>query len=1155
VTIRCASCGAEQPAEARFCSSCGAALYVACPNCGAEQAASASFCASCGYALGDDARAAGADDRQERRVVTILFADLAGSTALGEQLDPEDVRDLQGNLFELVNREVERFGGTTEKFVGDAVLAVFGIPRAHEDDPERAVRAGLAAQERFRTFAGSVRDRFGGDVGLRIGVNTGEVVAGREAAARGELMVSGDAVNVAARLQQAAEPGQVVVGERTHGATSRSIAYAGPAAVAAKGKSDPVAAWVAVEALEEPGARPVAALHAPLVGRTEELAILTAVAGRVEREHAPQLVTLYGPAGVGKSRLLAELVERLPHALLLQGRCLPYGEEIAYWPLAEAAKAQAGILDTDSTGTALEKLHRSVAEAVPDEAGQVSEALAWTIGLALPDAAAAGEVTQRLQTAWQLYLTALGRERLTILAIEDIHWASTPLLDLLEGLSDALTDTSILVVCTARVELLDVRPTWGAAKQNATALTLAPLDGEKAAQLVSSLLGEDGVPEEVRERVLASAEGNPFFVEELLHMLIEQGALERRGDGWTTADALAELPLPDSIHGVIAARIDLLEADSRDALRRCSVIGRVFWPDAAGVSERCVAALGRRDLILQQPTSSMAGMKEFAFKHALTREVAYASLPRSERRDLHRRVAEWVQEVAPDRGVEAAELAAYHYGEALRYGEDDPAVARRAYELLMTAAEAALQRGALTVAAAVFQRAADHAPDDPGLAAAVLGLGRVDVSAGAEETELPLDRALERFDASLRLADPADASFRGDVLGWKSRVLWLLGRWDEAMAAADEAVAVLRGLPESPQLARVLARRAQLAMLRDDDDAPALAAEGLDVATRVGDRFAMVNVTISGTVVAAQRGTAPDPAEMLETIDAAREAGAFEEAFRALVNFLWSASGYLPVDETGRAAEAARARLTGLVPPTWVDAYLDLSLALQHLIPAGRWDEATQLLGRWGPDDLTPNNRIPWLGAVAQLELRRGDVEKAGALVREQHDLAIKTREPQRIIPMANALLAWAAVANEREQLRAHAEEVLELVGDRSSGVISALPATRAIAISDDDELLRRWTGAITRATERSRRGGRIVATESAARGLVALHEGRPAEAAELLQESASTERRLGYLFDAATVELDLARALEASGDAARAGEVRSEAEAFLRSIGAVNPL
>ena len=997
--IRCASCGAEQPAEARFCSSCGAALYVACPSCGAEQAASASFCASCGYALSDDARAAGIDDRQERRVVTILFADLAGSTALGEQLDPEDVRDLQGNLFELVNAEVERFGGTTEKFVGDAVLAVFGIPRAHEDDPERAVRAGLAAQGRFESFAGNVRERFGGDVGLRIGVNTGEVVAGREAAARGELMVSGDAVNVAARLQQAAEPGQVLVGERTHAATSRSISYDDAPAVAAKGKSDPVAAWIAVEALEEPGSRP--ALHAPLVGRSEELAILTALAGRVERERAPQLVTLYGSAGVGKSRLLAESVERLPQAIVLAGRCLPYGEEIAYWPLAEAAKAQAGILDTDPVGTALEKLRTAVHSAVQEHAEQVFEALAWTIGLALPDTTGGQEVAQRLRGAWQLYLTAIGRRQLTVLTVEDIHWASGALLDLLEGLADALSSTSVLVVCTARTELLETRPTWGAAKQNATALTLAPLDGEKASQLVSSLLGENGASETARERVLASAEGNPFFVEEMVHMLIEQGALTRSGDGWDATESLADHPLPDSIHGVIAARIDLLDADARDALRRCSVIGKVFWPQAAGVSEQTIAALGRRDLVFQQPSSTMAGMTEFAFKHALTREVAYATLPRSERRELHRRVAEWVQEVAPDRSVEAAELAAYHYVEALAYGEDDTAVSTRAYELLLTAGEAAMQRGALTVAEAQCERALEYAPDDAARAAALLMLARVDVMVEAMGLTGTLQRSLERLERALEVAEAGDAALRGDVLGWQSRVFWLLGRWDEAMATADEAVDALRGLPESPQLARVLARRSQLAMLRDDANAQVLAREALEVATRVGDKFAIVNAQINLTTTVALRGSAPDPSVMLDTIDIARKAGAIEEAFRALVNFLWSSSGYLPVDEVEAVRQEALDRLTGLTTPAGLDSYLDISLIAQHLLPAGRWDEARRLLSGIDGERLTPTNRMPWLGIVALLALRGGDLETAGARVHEQHDLAVRTGEPQRIIPMA----------------------------------------------------------------------------------------------------------------------------------------------------------
>jgi class 3 adenylate cyclase/tetratricopeptide (TPR) repeat protein len=1151
VNIRCASCGAEQPAEARFCSSCGAALYGACPNCGAEQAATASFCASCGYALSDDARAAGADDRQERRVVTIMFADLAGSTALGEHLDPEDVRDLQGNLFELVNGEVERFGGTTEKFVGDAVLAVFGIPRAHEDDPERAVRAGLAAQERFASFAGSVRERFGSDVGLRIGVNTGEVVAGREAAARGELMVSGDAVNVAARLQQAAEPGQVLAGERTHAATSRSVSYKGAPAVAAKGKSDPVAAWIAVEALEEPGSRP--ALHGPLVGRSEELAILTALAGRVERERAPQLVTLYGAAGVGKSRLLAESVERLPQAILLAGRCLPYGEEIAYWPLAEAAKTQAGILDTDPAETALEKLRTTVHSAVPQHAEQIFEALAWTIGLALPDATGGQEVAQRLQNAWQLYLTALGRRHLTVLTVEDIHWASGAMLDLLEGLADALSGTSVLVACTARTELLETRPTWGAAKQNAAALTLAPLDGEKASQLLSSLLGENGASETARERVLASAEGNPFFVEEMVHMLIEQGALTRSGDGWDATESLADHPLPDSIHGVIAARIDLLDANARDALRRCSVIGRVFWPQAAGVSEQTIAALGKRDLVFQQPSSTMAGMTEFAFKHALTREVAYATLPRSERRQLHRRVAEWVQEVAPDRSVEAAELAAYHYVEALAYGEDDPAVSRRAYELLLTAGEAAMQRGALTVAETQSERALQYAPDDAARAAVLLMLARVDVMVEAMGLTGTLQRSLERLQRALEIAGP-DAALRGDVLGWQSRVFWLLGRWDEAMAAADEAVEVLRGLPESPQLARVLARRSQLAMLRDDANADVLSREALEVATRVGDKFAIVNARINLTTTAGLRGSAPDPGVMLETIDTAREAGAIEEAFRALVNFIWSSSGYLPVDEVETFRQEALVRLTGLGTPAGLDAYLDLSLIAQHLLPAGRWDEARQLLSRIDGERLTPTNRLPWLGVVALLALRGGDLETAGPRVREQYDLAVRTGEPQRIIPMACALLPWAAVAGQREELRRVADEVPTLIAERWSAIISVLPAVRALAFVGELDLLRHWTGSLGRAAVRDP-GGRGPTSHLAAEGLVALHEGRLDEAVDKLARAAEAERELGYLFDAATLDLDVAAALEAGGDSAGGTTLRGGAEAFLTSIGCVNPL
>ena len=379
--------------------------------------------------------------------------------------------------------------------------------------------------------------------------------------------------------------------------------------------------------------------------------MLDAIASRVAREHVAQLVTLFGQAGVGKSRLMAELLGRLPQARVLQGRCLPYGEGITYFSLGEAAKTEAAILDTDSAEAALEKLRTAIASVVaePQTAGVV-EAVAWTIGFEVPGSAIVtadpAYVRQALAEAWQRYIGALGRRQLTVLVVEDIHWASAALLDLLEQLAETLAETQVLILCTARPEFLDHRPTWGAGKQNATALTLVPLSPEESGRLVSSLLGEAHAPEDLRDQIQASAEGNPFFVEEMLQMLIEEGALERRNGGWAVTGRLSLIRIPDSVHGVIAARIDLLDASARSALRRCSVVGRVFWPAAVGVEDDDVAPLSRRGLVSPQPQSAMAGLREFAFKHALTRDVAYGSLPRPERRDLHRQVAEWIQRVA-----------------------------------------------------------------------------------------------------------------------------------------------------------------------------------------------------------------------------------------------------------------------------------------------------------------------------------------------------------------------------------------------------------------------------------------------------------------------------------------------------------------------------
>ena len=1113
---------------------------------------SASFCANCGSGLrgGSPSRTDGIDERQERRVVTIFFADLAGSTALGERLDPEDVRDIQGRLFELVNSEVERFGGVTEKFVGDAVLAVFGIPRAHEDDPERAVRAALATQAAFGALAATISDRHGVDVRLRVGINTGEVVAGREGAARGELMVSGDAVNVAARLQQAAEPGQVLVSERTQRATSRSVTYASERRIDVKGKTTAVAAWAAESVTVGTAPRGVAGLSAPLIARSDELAILTAVARRVVRERAPQLVTLLGAAGVGKSRLLAELVSRLPETTLLEGRCLPYGEDITYWPLAEAVKSHAGVLDSDPSATAREKLRLDVEQVVGSEAERVLAPILWTVGVELPGGLSASEVTRSLEEAWRQYLGGLARSRPTILTIEDVHWASPPLLDLIDHLADSLTDAPALIVCTSRPELLELRPSWAAGKHNATTLTLAPLAPGDATALVNALLGVDGSLGALGGRVLERAEGNPFFVEEMLAMLIERKALVRVNGDWHVDDDFSELPLPDSVHGVLAARIDLLDVDERDALRRASVVGRVFWPAAVGMSEESVLPLVTRGLVAERP-SSLSGLREFTFKHALTRDVAYASLPRTERRALHLRVAEWIQEIAPDRGLEVAELAAYHYAEVIAYGEDEPAVLERAAEVFLTAGEGALQRASLSTAERHLERALELGTSPRLRGAALINAAKlVFLGGGVITTNLAL--AEQHLGSALEILPADSVELRSDALAWSSRLHWLSGRWEYAAEAAQGAVDELGGLPESPQLARALARRSQLAMLRDSPDAASLSREALTVARRVGDRFAIINAAINGMTVGALHGTPPDTAGALELIAAGREIGATEEAYRALVNLVWSSAGYVPVDDVLETLAAGEAMLQNVPRPGGLGAYLPMSLVLVHLLPAGRLREADSLLAAVDTDNLNATTDLVWLAVQAQLLNRRGNLEDAGHLVSDLRDLTVASGEPQRIIPMACAYLPWAALTGRVDQLRSVAAETIELVGSRWAATITTLPAIRALALAGETDLLARWAEALGRGPSRT---GRLQSSALVVDGLLALRDGRHNDAIARLSEAADTDRRLGYAFDAAVIELDLASALDAADDSERADALRRSSEAFFASIGCVNPL
>src|SRR5947208_6020680 len=617
---------------------------VTCPACGQENPDSSRFCGMCGASL----LPAAAPAREERKVVTILFTDLVGSTAQAEGLDPEDVRATLSAYYAQLRAELERHGGTVEKFIGDAVMAIFGAPVSHEDDPERAVRAALA-----------IRDSIGEELQIRTAVNTGvALVALGARAVEGEGMVSGDVVNTAARLQSAAPVNGILVGEGTYRATRHAIEYQDAPSVEAKGKSEPVKVWEAVGARARFGSDVEQKLRTPLVGRERERSLLADAFEHARREQSVQLVTLVGVPGIGKSRVVAELfqITDADEEIISwrQGRSLPYGERVSFWALGEIVKAHAGILESDDTATAEAKLDAMVDALTEDEAERdwLARHTRPLVGL---------EGTERAEreeafAAWRRLLEAAAEKRPLVLVFEDLHWADDGLLDFVDHLADWATTVPLLIVGTARPELLDRRPGWGGGKRNAFTLSIGALSDEETAVLLQRLLDRPVLDAAAQQAVLQRAEGNPLYAEEYARMLAEHA------DG--------DLPLPETVQGLIAARVDGLAPEEKALLQEASVIGKVFWPGALpGSDEQILHSLERKEFVRRDRRSSIAGATQYAFLHALVRDVAYGQIPRAERAEKHRRAAEWLSSLSGDRTEDHAEMLAHHYREALSLGE------------------------------------------------------------------------------------------------------------------------------------------------------------------------------------------------------------------------------------------------------------------------------------------------------------------------------------------------------------------------------------------------------------------------------------------------------------------------------------------------------
>ena len=597
--------------------------------------------------------------------MTILFSDVTGSTGLGELLDPERLQELLGIYFGAMREEIEAEGGTVEKFIGDAVMAAFGVPTAHEDDPSRALRAALRMRERLSRVNAEIEPRFGVTLQVRTGVNTGEVLAATSPQP-GDPMVTGDAVNVAARLEQSAEPGQIVVAERTARA-ARGFRFRELGAQELRGKEQAVPAVLLEERTSNVAERGVPGLRAPMVGRDAELDVLRSVYQRSVSEARPNLVTIYGDPGVGKSRLTAEFVtwaeEQTPAPTILRGRCLPYGDGVTYWPLAEILKDLASVRDSDPPATALERIRAFGRELITGDMStnpaKAIAALGYSIGVEDPAfafrTAEPREVRLKIHAAWRSLLSALAARRPVVAVIDDIHWADPALMDLLEELADRAVGP-VVFLCPARPQLTERRPVRSGGRRNVSSIALEPLTPEESDTLVGFLLTIDALPAPVHDAILERAEGNPFFLEEIVRHLIDEGAIVREVDRWRAANDMVDVRIPDTVQAVLAARIDLLDPVEKRALQRAAVVGRVFWPGPVGRllngdRDRLRDTLGRleeRELVSSRLSSSIAGEQEFIFKHILTREVAYESLPRRERASAHTSVATWIEETAGD---------------------------------------------------------------------------------------------------------------------------------------------------------------------------------------------------------------------------------------------------------------------------------------------------------------------------------------------------------------------------------------------------------------------------------------------------------------------------------------------------------------------------
>jgi predicted ATPase/class 3 adenylate cyclase len=1122
----CAACGFANPAGALFCGNCGNALGRPCPSCGTVVSPDLAYCTSCGTALGGDEPAAGSE---ERKVVTVVFVDLVGFTGRAEQLDPEDVGGLQTPYYASVKKEIENYGGTVEKFIGDAVAAVFGAPVAHEDDPARAMLAALAVREAIAELNADDPEL---ELRVRIAVTTGEALVRLDARPeRGEGIAAGDVVNTASRLQAAAPVDGILADDATRRASEHLVEFRLAEPVIAKGKTEPVSAWEAVGRIARLGVDIAFRGGAALVGRDHELGMLREAIARAQRARAPQLVTLVGAPGIGKSRLVWELYESLhtdPDVLVAwrQGRSLPYGEGVAFWALGEVTKSHAGVLESDDALAAEAKLRAAVDTVIPDEAQArwVETHLRPLAGLGgggEPGDEGRGEAF----AAWKRFFEAIAEQNPLVVVFEDLHWADDDLLDFVDYMAEWTSEAPLVLVCTARPELLDRRPDWGGGKRNATTISLAPLSDAETGILLSSLLSNGGLGEEGRKKLVTRAGGNPLYAEEYVRML---------------AQAEEELPLPESVQGIIAARLDTLPADEKGLLHGAAIVGKVFWPSAIahvlglsrGEVEQTLQALERKEFVRRERRSSIAGDTAYVFRHSLVRDVAYGQIPRGRRADLHRLAAGWIEALATDRPEDLADMVAHHYLSALdlsrKAGREDPDLVPHARAALVDAGDRSFALNAFPAAARFYGEALALSPEsDSGRPRVLLDYGRALFHAEGGGMEALREAADELLDAgevelaATALVAIADINF------------FVEGQGQEANRHLGMAVELLAGRPPSREKAVTLANRARYFMIAEKaEEAIAIGRQADAMAEELGLADLQANVLNTIGVARVQGGDIRGFEDLEKSIAIAPSHS--YERMRALNNLAATLAqlGDLKraVDLWAQSHEAAE-RLGHTVALKWI-----ASQRLDELYWDGEWDELLRRTSDGIARDEPGSSSVQALDArILRARVRLGKDDVAGALEDSAAavELARTEGDPQIVFPALATRARVLLEGGQESEAEALADEMLERWSENPASTAGPWIAELAAvlgALGRDQDVLAAYERALLRTRW----------LEAAAK----LATGDAVGAAEAYEE-------IGTGADAALTRLHAADQLVSAGRREEADEQLEPALEFFRAAGA----